>query len=210
MRNAKHILAMAALVFFTLYGCAPKGPILVGMGYLAPPQAVAGKTTKVVGISPILDSRGTPDSAVGRKSQASDGRESELVVQGTVAGIVTASFREALEKRGFIVKEVRSWDLSGGPVAVEGIDLLIGGEIRALWVDVVSRTVRDLYTVDVQIRASLVDVAGRGTHNLNLNCKLEREDIKFSVERVEKLLSEALSTAVDQLINSEGFQKSCL
>jgi hypothetical protein len=42
---------------------------------------------------------------------------------------------------------------------------------------------------------------------LNMNSKLERQDLAFSFETVEGMLSEALSSAIDQLLKDDEFKK---
>ena len=211
MKTAKHAFAMLVLVLSTVYvcGCASKGPILVKMSYRAP-QGLTAETPKVVvGVSRFQDGRGTSVSLLGRKSKESSGEGNDLVVQGTVADIVTSGFKEALNKRGVPVKDVPEWDLAGGPGEAEGPDILVGGEIKALSVEAVTKTLRVNYKADVQIQVSAFSAAEKRVfRKLKLNCTMEREDVKFSEEKIESMLSEALSTAIDQLMNDEEFKKS--
>jgi hypothetical protein len=209
MKNTKLTLAMAVLVLALVHGCGPKGPILVNMSYRAPQGLVAETPKVVVGVSRLQDGRGISASALGRKSQASSNEGNDLVVQGAVADIVTSGFKEALKRRGISVKDVPEWDLPGGPAEPEGTDILVGGEIKTLRVDAVTKTLRVNYKVDVQIRVSAASAAEKRIfRKLTLNCTMEREDVKFSEPRVESLLSEALSTAIDQLMNDEEFKKT--
>jgi hypothetical protein len=179
------------------------------MSYRAPQDLVEESRKVVVGVSPVRDERGTSASVLGRKSQASSNQGNDLVVQGTVADIVTTALKDALERRGLFVKDVPEWDLPGGPAAVKGVDILIGGGIKNLRLDAVTKTVKASYKVDVQLRISAADAAERRIfRKLMLNCAMEREDVKFSVSRVESLLSEALSSAIDQLMDDEEFRKN--
>ncbi len=208
-KKTKVCLAVAALVPVLFFGCGPKGPILVSMSYRAPQDLVEETRKVVVGVSPIRDERGTSPSVLGRKSHASSNQGNDLVVQGTVADIVTSALKEALERRGLSVRDVPEWDLPGGPAGAKGVDILVGGGIKNLRVDAVTRTVKVSYKVDVQLRISAADAAERKIfRKVMLNCAMEREDVKFSVSRVENLLCEALSSAIDQLMNDEEFQKN--
>jgi len=162
-----------------------------------------------VGVSPFRDGRGTSTSVLGRKSQASSNEGNDLVVQGTVAELVTSAFKDALKRRGISVKDVPEWDLPGGSAQAKGVDMLVGGEIKALRVDAVTKTIRLSYKVDAQIRVSAAGGAEKRIfRKLMLNCAMEREDVKFSASRVESLLSEVLSCAIDQLMNDEEFKKA--
>jgi len=196
-------------VFSLICGCAATGPILVNMGYQPPAGLKAGVSGVLVGISPFQDDRGVATATLGKRAKASGAATSDLVVQGTVADIVTNSFKQALQKRGVAVKSVPPWDMSSGKVPVDtaGADILIGGSIKTLWAGVVSKTVKESYKVDVKIRLALADTADRNVlRYLNLNSSQEREDVKFSPEMVGSLLSEALSTAVEQLMNDPQFK----
>jgi len=209
MKNTKVSLAIAALVPLFFFGCGPKGPILVNMSYRAPQDLVEETRKVVVGVSHFRDGRGTSASVLGRRSQASSNEGNDLVVQGTVAELVTSAFKEALRSRGVAVKDVPEWDLPGGPEEAKGVDILVGGEIKNLRVDAVTKTVRVSYKVDVQLRVSAAGAAEKRIfRKLILNCAMEREDVRFSPSRVESLLSEALSSAIDQLMNDEEFKKS--
>jgi len=197
-------------VFSLICGCAAKGPILVNMAYRAPEGLSRGSSSVVVGVSPFQDDRGVPASTLGKKVKPSSGAANDLVVQGTAAGIVTASVKQALQKRGIAVKTIPQWDPSDkGPVEAEGADILIGGSIKTLWAEVASKTVKDTYRVEVKIRAAVGSAADRSVvRYLTLNSSMDREDVKFSPERVGSMLSEALSTAIEQLVNDPQFKKS--
>jgi len=205
MRYAVRALAALVLGCF-LFACAHEGPILVNMRYKPPAGLVSSVQKPIVGITPFLDSRTEAKSVVGRKANASGEKQNDLVVQGTVADTVTASFREAFQRRGFVVRDLPS--SQGASAQAAGVDIVVGGEIKKLWVDVISRAVRENYKVDLQIGASVQNRASGATRNLNLNCSLDREDIRFTTDLVEGMLNEALSTAVEQLLANEEFKKS--
>lgn len=188
--------------------CAHEGPILVNMRYKPPAGLVSSVQKPVIGITPFQDVRTAAKSVVGRKANASGEKQNDLVVQGTVADTVTASFREAFQRRGFLVRDLAGTQATAAAAEAAGVDIVVGGEIKTLWVDVVSRAVRNNYKVDLQIGASLHNRGTGTTRNLNLNCSLDREDIRFTTDLVEGMLNEALSTAVDQLLGNEEFKKS--
>ncbi|MEW6441934.1 MAG: hypothetical protein AB1640_13445 [bacterium] len=206
MKEARWTLVMT-MVTGLLFGCAHQGPILVKVGYQAPAGIVPAKHKMVVGISHFQDARGKPNSVVGVKSKVSTESQEDLVVQGRLSDLVTAGFKEALQKRGYVVKDVPAWQ-PGGAVDAAGADVLLGGEIKSLWMEVTSKALKVRYKADVKILASTLDVETQVTRTHDLNCAQEREDIKFYPELVESLLSEALSTAVDQLMKGEELKKS--
>lgn len=205
-RSALVLISVFLGCFFA--ACAHEGPILVNMRYKPPSGLVSSVQKPVIGITPFQDSRTAGKSVVGRKANASGEKQNDLVVQGTVADTVTASFREAFQRRGFVVRDLPGTQVTAAAAQAAGVDIVVGGEIKKLWVDVISRAVRDNYKVDLQIGASLHNRATGATRTLNLNCALDREDIRFTTDLVEGMLNEALSTAVDQLLANEEFKKS--
>jgi hypothetical protein len=205
-RTTFFITAVSMLVF--LFGCAQKGPVLVDIGYRTPEGLVAGAPKTVVGVAPFKDERGKTMSVLGKRVIVSSEVENDLVVQGTVADLVASRLKDALTARGITVKDAPAWDMTAESIKAEGADIVIGGEIKALWVDAESRPLNVTTKADVQLRVSAADTAEKKVfRTLNLNSKLERQDISFSFTQMENVLSEALSSALDQLLNDDEFKK---
>jgi hypothetical protein len=188
--------------------CAPKGPILLAASYRAPESVVSAPAKMVVGLSSFKDERQAAPSVVGQKLSSSSEKENELVIQGTVTDLVAKSFREAMAKRGVPVKTIRAWDLTDQGLPATDADIVIGGEIEKLWTEAVAGTLSVRYAVAVRISVSIADPAQkRVTRKLILNTSMERRDVSFSPERAGEMLSESLSSSVDQLLNNEDFKK---
>lgn len=207
MKQMKYSLMMISMLVF-LFGCAEKGPVLLNIEYQVPEGEVAAPRKVIVGVAPFKDDRGKTASVLGKRTLPSMEIENDLVVQGTVAELVTAKLKDALKARGITVKEVQAWDLSSENIKAEGCDIVIGGEIKTLWVEAVSRPLKASTKADVQLRVSAADTAEKKVlRTLNLNSKLERQDIAFSFSQVEDVLSEALTSAINQFLNDEEFKK---
>ena len=208
VRISRVYICIAVLLVAILSGCAQKGPVLLDNIKYQPPEGLAAGTPKlVVGVSPFRDDRGKTFSVLGKRT-IPDYVENDLVVQGTVADLVTAALKDALKARGIIVKDVPAWDMNAESIRTTGIDILIGGEIKTLWVEAVSQTLNFKVSAVVQLRVSAADVAEKKIiRTLVLNSKLERQDVAFSFESVKSAVSEALSSALDQLLNDEEFKK---
>jgi predicted small lipoprotein YifL len=199
---------LIAVMMLLLTGCAEKGPVLLGnIKYQAPEKTVAGSPKTIVGVSPFKDLRGAAASVLGKRT-IRNYVENDLVVQGTVADLVTAAFKDALRSRGFAVKDAPAWDMKTETIAGDGFNVLIGGEIKALWVEVTSQPLNVQERAEVQLRVSAADTSDKTIFKtLNMNSKLERQDLAFSFETVEGMLSEALSSAIDQLLKDDEFKK---
>ena len=207
MKRTMLSITMVSMLVF-LSGCAEKGPVLLDIGYRTPADVAAGTPKVVVGVAPFKDDRGKAASVLGRRVIASTGLENELVVQGTVADLAASRLKDALKARGITVKDVPAWDMTAENIKADGADIVIGGEIKTLWVEAQSRLLNVNTKADVQLRVSAADPAEKKVfRTLNLSNKLERQDIAFSFTQVEIVLSEALSGALDQLLNDEEFKK---
>ncbi|OGW26707.1 MAG: hypothetical protein A2X56_10075 [Nitrospirae bacterium GWC2_57_13] len=204
MRTHSFIFALV-LVLMTMAGCAQKGPVLLDVKFPAAAE-VAPAPKPVVGVSPFVDHRGVKSSVVGKKA-IPDGQENELVIQGNSSELVTKRLKDVLAARGITVKDA-VWDMTAEGIKAEGVDLLIGGEIKGLWVESVSRPFKTNITASVQLRVSLADAAEKKiVRTINLNSKQERENVLFSRAQVEDMLAEAVTAAVSQLLDDEEVKK---
>lgn len=204
------ILTAAAVVVLAvvLAGCAQSGPVLLqDILYQAPTGTAPERAKIIVGVSPFKDVRGGSTSVLGKRI-ISDDVQNDLVVQGTVADIVTAGLKDALKARGVTVKDAQAWDLSAETIRADGMNILIGGEIKTLWVDVVSQPLNVKTSAAVQLRVFAADGAEKKIfRTLVLNSKVERQDVAFSLYTTADTLSEALSSALNQLLNDDEFKK---
>ena len=198
------ILPLIAVMF--LSGCAEKGPILLNVAY----QPSEGKpvTAKklVVGLSPFRDERETAASVLGTRTIPS-GMKNDLVVEGTAADVVTNALRAALKEHGLDLKDVPAWDLTAEGMKAEGAELLFGGEIKALRLDSKATSLKTNLTASVQIKIVVGDIAGKKIlRTLDVNSKIEQE-ILYSREKLESALSEALTSALDQIFQDDVLNK---
>jgi len=196
----------AVAAVFLLLGCAEKGPILLSVGYL-PPAEKAGIATKgTIGVSLFKDNRGKPASTIGKRTITS-GLEDDFVVQGTVAELVTARFTDALKTRGSEVKNIEAWDLTPEGIRGEGVNVVISGEIKTLWLESVSVPFKTNLKAAVQLRIVAGDpVEKKILRAIEVNSKLE-QDVMYSREKLEGVLSEALSSALDQIFRDDELKK---
>ncbi len=199
---------MTFMLFLLLSACAQKGPLLLeGVTYQAPEGTAAGRSKVVVGVSPLRDERGKSASVLGKRT-ISDDVENDFVVQGTVADVVAEGFKTALKARGITAKDVPAVDPNATSFNANGANVIIGGEIKSLWVSAVSRPLNVTVRADVQLRVFAVSAAERKVfRTIVLNSKVERQDIAYSDDTVAGALSEALSGAIDQLMKDDEFKK---
>jgi hypothetical protein len=209
MKHRMWIVPVITAMLSLFSACAEKGPVLLeGVAYqVREGIAAPGKSKIVVGISPFKDERGKMPSVLGQRTIRND-IENDLVVQGSVADIVAAALKSALKARGISARDVPVGDPSFGTFKAEGANIVVGGEINSLWVTAVSQPLKVKVNADVHLRVSVADAAAKKVlRTLVLNSKVEREDIAFSFDTVAGALSEALSGAIDQLMQDDEFKK---
>jgi len=197
---------LLAVVFAT--GCAEKGPVLLNIAYQAPAEKTVMASKIVVGVSPFRDGRNEPASVLGKRT-IPNGMQSDLVVQGTVAEVATIGLKEALTRRGIAVKDIAGWDLTAEGIQAEGAALELGGEIMVLWLE--STAAASAFNTHLMASVQLKVVAGdtgekKVIRTIDVSSKLD-QDVLYSHELLENMLSEALSSAIDQIFNDEELKK---
>ncbi len=198
------ISVLMVIVLFS--GCAEKGPILLNIGYQpAEGKAVTARNV-VVGLSPFKDTRGTATSVIGTRTIPS-GMQNDLVVQGTVSDVVTTALKAALKEHGLVVKDVPSWDLSAEGMKAEGAELLFGGEIKTMQLESKATSLKTNLTTSVQIKIVVGDIAAKKIiRTLDVQSKIEQE-ILYSRDKLQSALSEALTSALDQIFQDDVLSK---
>jgi uncharacterized lipoprotein YajG len=199
-------LLLIAVLAAALHGCAEKGPILLAVAYQEPAEITAAPSNMTVGVSQFKDVRGKGATVLGKRTIPS-GLENDLVVQGTVAGIATSSLKKALTSRGISVKNVPSWDLTAEGMKSDGAALLLGGEIKTLWLESTADPLRTHLQASVQIKVVAGDPSEKKIiRTVEVSSRVE-QDVLYSRESLEEALSEALTSAIDQIFKDEDLKK---
>jgi hypothetical protein len=204
MKQQRTYLGMAVLLAALLSACAQKGPILVDFAYERPARVETEPTPAVVAVSPFKDDRGKTESLVGKRYNSLNDQANDLVVQGIVADRVTKGLKQALKDRDITVKDVSSWDFTDAGIPAEAGKLLISGEIKTLWVEATSSFANTKVKANVELRILLADTAQKKIfRTLTVSSATERQNISFSPEFVDEVLTEAVSIALNQIFNDE-------
>ena len=208
MKHSRMYFGIAALLAAFLSGCATQGPILLDFQYQPPQNVSAGAAIVTLGVSPFRDGRGKVASVIGKRSLESSDEMNDLVVQGTISEKVTAALKSALKARGIAEKDLTAWDLTEAGIPSGGADLLISGEIKKFWAETKSRFANTTVKAEVQLRISVADMAHKKIIRVvNVNSMMERQNATFSTDVVENTLSDALTSAIDQIFADEELQK---
>ena len=198
--KAVFISCIAVLAF----GCAEKGPILLSVAY-QPPQGQTPPSPAVIAVSPFVDSRGMAPSALGERT-IPDGQINDLVVQGTVSDIVTTALKKALAARGITVQDA-AWDLQEQSIPSVSAPLLIGGDITALRLDTTAAGFTTKLHATIRMKIVVGDAAEKKIiRTINVSSGIEQEML-YSREKLGQALSEALTTAINQIFTDEELGK---
>lgn len=199
-------VTLTILLFAALTGCAEKGPVhLTNIEYLRP-EGLPESSPKIVGLSPLKDSRNKPESLVGTSGTYDQVVQNEVLVTGSVSNLVTSKLKEALKDRNIAVKEV-PWDLTIQGAKADGVGLLIGGEIKTLWLDSKYKALKSESKATVQMKVYFIDPSEKVLHAIDISSSYENPTITFSVSELESALSQAISTAIDRIFDDKEMKK---
>ena len=200
-------MAFCLATLFLLAGCAEKGPIPLDIAYQPPAEKILVSSTVTIAVSPIKDERGLPPSVIGKRTVTS-GLKNDLVTQeGTVADVVTAALKDAVRAHGIAVKETAPWDMTPDGMPADGYNLLIGGEIKSLWLDSASVPFKTNLKTLVRLKIIIGDAAEKKIIRvIDINSTIE-QDVLYSREKLATALSEALSAALEQIFQDDVLKK---
>jgi hypothetical protein len=120
----------------------------------------------------------------------------------------TAALKASLKSHGIPVQKVTGWDLSEAGIPTSGTRLIIGGEIKTLWVEALSAFANTKITARVKLRILVADTEQKKiVRTLNVSSTIERQRVAYSTGVAQNTLSEALTAAVNQLFNDEEIKK---
>jgi len=199
---SKFFVLAALMVLVGMTGCAEKGPILLAITYQAPTDKTVLSKNAAVAVSPFIDSRVVNGSVLGRRT-VSNGMENDLVTQGSVADLVTSKLKTALQARGAAVKNSGDWNLTAEGMPSNGARIVISGEIKSFWIDSVSVPFKTTMKTNVQLKVVVGDTTEKKILRiLDVNSKVEQE-VLYSEEKLNSVMSEALSAALDQIFKDD-------
>jgi hypothetical protein len=204
------IYCLALLAFFSFTACTGKSSVPLDVMYqYQPPEGEAPRPRAVVEVRPFTDNRGKPSSIIGAKTSP-DGLESDIVVSSTVSETVTRRLIEALRARGFTVIDAGSPVTSPDDAGWKRADIILGGEIRVLWVEAIALPESTSLKADVQLHISVVEsVDKKKVRGFNVNRRLDRRNVELSSTRsMEELLARAFSFTIDRIFEDQELRQS--
>lgn len=202
---------MKRIPFFTivlfalaLSGCAMGGPKFVDLHYTGKSEISRSGT---IGISMFSDRRpGTDAGYVGTRYINRSKKEIFYAYGGDVAASVTDICSAYLRDAGFDCISVEPWDHSpeGAKQSGRGFDYLVGGEIKKLDCFAAKKVGFTSLILDVDL---VIYIGMPGTSQLKtvpVKLNLERNEITFSKEKLQKFMNESLLEVIRNALASTG------
>lgn len=122
--------------------------------------------------------------------------------------MVTRAVEAQVKKAAIPTQLISSWDLSQANIPPAGQDFLLGGRIDAFWADVDSRWYGSKTKVRVELTMALANPKERRILWQNaITSTSEYQEPLFDQERVQRVLGDALSNAVNKILENADLQR---
>jgi hypothetical protein len=195
-----------ALIIMTLAvsGCTAGGPKYVDLTYVGDTDA---RQSGKVGICTFSDLR--PDTGVGyvgtRYLNKKD-KETYYAYGDNLALSVTGICKSYLQDTGFDCTSIPNWAYTPEGVRDAGqrFDFIIGGEIRKLECFAMKKIGFTSMTLDIDLVIYVGDPGRAELKTMPVILKLERTEMTFSEEKLQKFLNESLLEIIQKALNLEG------
>lgn len=188
------------VLFLAISGCTAAGPKYVDLYYTG--KAVDNKSGKI-GIAEFSDSRmGADPGYVGTRYIGKSKKETYLAFGDDLALSVTGICKSYLQDTGFTCLSVPAWEYTpeGAKAAGQRFDLLVGGEIKKLDCFAVKKIGFTSMTLDIEVVFYIGDPVGGTLRTVPFKLTLERNEVTFSEEKLEKFLNESLLEIIQQAL----------
>jgi hypothetical protein len=199
MNKPLSILLLAILI---VSGCATGGQKYVDLAYTGTSDASrSGK----IGISVFTDNRAnTGTGYVGTRYLNKKSKETYSAFGDDLALSVTGICKSYLQDTGFECTSIRKWEFSpeGAKAAGQRFDYLVGGEIISLECFAMKKIGFTSMTIDIELVLYVGDPGRAEIKRTSKKLKLERNEITFSKEKLEKFLNESLLEVIQGALSS--------
>lgn len=197
-------LPVILVMFLAISGCTAAGPKYVDLYY-------TGKTENTksgkIGIAVFSDSRiGIEPGYVGTRYLGKSDKETYLAFGDDLALSVTGICKAYLQDTGFTCLSVPAWEYSpeGAKAAGQRFDYLVGGEIKKLDCFAVKKIGFTSMTLDIEVVFYIGDPVGATLRTVPYKLTLERNEVTFSEEKLEKFLNESLLEVIQKALVFQG------
>lgn len=194
------ILSALILITVAVSGCAAGGPKYVDLTYVGTGE---GHQSGKVGISTFSDARPDTEAGyVGTRYLGKSGKETYYAYGDDLALSITGICKSYLQDAGFNCMSIPSWDYSPEAVRDAGqrFDFIVGGEIRKLECFAVKKIGFTSMTLDINMVIYVGDPERAELKTIPFTLKLERNEMSFTEEKLQKFLNESLLEIIQKAL----------
>lgn len=200
------ILKFAFVLFvLALSGCASGGAKYLDLHYTG--ESDVSRSGKI-GISTFGDKRpGIEPGYVGTRYINRSKKEIFYAIGDDVASSVTGICRSYLQDLGFDCTPTAPWEYSPEGVrgSKHGFDYLVGGEIKKLDCFAIKKVGFTSLILDIDMVIYLGTRAKSELKKVPVLLKLERNEITFSKEKLQKFMNESLLEVIQNALSFNAF-----
>lgn len=181
----------------------------LNLRYTSPSQVSSTDSNIKIGISNITDKRQRENKSLfGERINYSGSKDYFAPAGISVEDAVTGMVAEYFKKRGFQGKRVEKWDLDANNLKGDWGDIVVGGEILELWSDVMSKFMSNKHTVKAKLKIVIADPKEKRILLTDtITTSLEMTEPLFHEESVEKMINEAASSCIDNILENNTLKK---
>jgi len=197
---------LSALILITaaVSGCTSGGPRYVDLYYTG---EIGGLQSGKVGISAFSDLRsGAGAGYVGTRYLGKSGKETFIAYGGDLGQSVTGICKSYLQDSGFDCTSIPRWEHTPEGVRDAGgrFDFIVGGEIRTLECFAMKKIGFTSIILDIDLVLHVGDPQRDELKTTPVKLKMERTEITFSEEKLQKFLNESLLEIIQNALFPGG------
>ena len=181
-----------------LTACTGARTFVVDLTYVPQSPPVLKVEKAVVAIAPFRDKRdGKKD--VGVRSKLDGSVDQFITAPDSVGERVRKAVERYLRANGFHTVTTTEWDFQPESMRGMEVDMVVGGEIRRLWVSAESMVGRTVIQSDLEISIYLGMPQDKKVIQQKMEMSQEVTEIVFSPGQVENLLNEGVSEIIESV-----------
>ena len=193
-------LILLIVTLTLLSGCASSGPKFITLNYTGTPRTTSQEK---LALAPFIDQRSQiSPSEIGHRVLNDKSREIFMVKGTNLAQALTEQTRIYLERKGLKVYPAPVWspDLEGLTNAESPVDVLLTAQINTFDLSAEKSGPVTKMVLELDITFFLGNKSNKELKTIPVFFTLERTEINFSLEKVEKFYNQTLAEALEKAL----------
>lgn len=205
------LLILVCILIFTIcctIGCTTAGSKFIKINYLGQNNSVITSANKHVGFAPFLDKRGDIKKGYIGKRILNSGQEEIYFVDGLdIASTVTQSFVSYFNENGYICSTIKDFNhnVESLKKADKKYKYILTGDIN-VFEFFATKGFTTSMVLNIKLVVYLGDVESGVFTTIPVTLNLERKDLQFSEESVERFINESLTEVIIKAVKQEIYK----